>query len=118
MYKIVRIGDKDVPMLSMASVDLYYKNVFGEDPLVVQQNMGSGEAIGFYQRMAFIMAKYAEVKERKEMLKLSFDSFLEWMEQYDRDELILALEPIMLVYNGQMAVSAESKKKDDGPSAS
>lgn len=118
MFKNVRIGEKDVPMLSMASVDLYYKNVFGEDPLVVQQNMGPGEAIGFVQRMGFIMAKFAEVKERKEMLKLSLDSFYEWMEQFERVDLILALEDVKNVYDGQTAVSAESKKKDDGPSAS
>ena len=118
MFKTVRIGEKDVPMLSMASVDLYYKTVFGEDPFVIQSNMGPGDAISFYQRMAFIMAKFAEVKERKEMLKLSIDSFYEWMDQFSRDDLILALEPIMLVYNGQMSTSTEAKKKDDGPSAS
>lgn len=118
MFKKVRIGDKDVPMLAMASVDLYYKNVFGEDPLVVQQKMGAGEAIGFYERMAFIMATFAEVKERKEMLKLSIDAFYEWMEQFSRDDLILALEDVMHVYNGQMVTSAEAKKKDERPSAS
>lgn len=118
MFKNVRIGEKDVPMLAMASVDLYYKNMFGEDPLVFQQNMGEGEAIGFYERMAFIMAKFAEVKERREMLKLTFDSFDEWMGQFNRADLILALEDVMNVYNGQMVTTAESKKKDERPSAS
>ncbi len=116
MFKNVRIGEKDVPMLSMASVDLYYKNVFEEDPLVFQQKMGPGEAIGFVQRMGFIMAKYAEVKERKEMLKLSVEAYYDWMEQFERSDLLLALEEIKNVYDGQSASSAEAKKKDEGPS--
>lgn len=116
MFKNVRIGEKDVPMMSMASVDLYYNAIFHEDPLVFQTKMGSGEAVGFIMRMGFVMAKFAEIKERKEMLKLTVDAYYDWMDQFERDALINALEEIKGVYDGQLASSAESKKKDDGPS--
>ena len=52
MYREVTIGDKNVPMLSMASVDLYYKNVFGEDPIKLQtQEMDPGDMVSFTIRM-------------------------------------------------------------------
>lgn len=118
MFKTVRIGEQDVPMLSMASVDLYYNAIFHEDPLVFQTKMGTGEAVGFIMRMGFVMAKYAEVKERKEMLKLTVESYYDWMDGFERGDLINALEEIKGVYDGQLASSAEAKKKDDGPSES
>ena len=72
MYKEVTIGDKTIPMLSMASVDLYYKNVFGEDPIKLQtQEMDPGDMVNFTIRMGFIMAEFAKRKERKEMMKLN-----------------------------------------------
>ena len=52
MYKEVTIGDKTIPMLSMASVDLYYKNVFGEDPIKLQtQEMDPGDMVNFTIRI-------------------------------------------------------------------
>lgn len=116
MFNLVKIGEKEVPMLAMASVDLYYKSVFHEDPVIVQTKMGEGEAIGFFQRMGFIMAKFAELKERKEMLKLTEDAFFEWMDGFDRGELLGALEDIMKTYEGQQVSTSDAKKKENAPS--
>jgi len=115
MYDIVKIGDKDVPMLAMASVDIYYKNIFGIDPLTVQtkEDPPISEVITLFQQMGFVMAKFAETKSRKEMLKLNEESFIDWIEQFDRAELIKALPDIRAIYDGEKAPSAEEKKQAD-----
>jgi len=118
MFNNVRIGEKTVPMLSMASVDVFYKNIFGEDPLKVQTEAKSAdEAVGFYTRMGFVMAKYAEVKDRKEMSKLNEDSYIEWLEQFDRVDLMSALDAVQATYDGQSVTYSDAKKNNDEPSA-
>lgn len=113
MYNVVKIGDKDVPMLSMASVDVYYRNIFHDDPLKAQVNaVDAADSVGFIIRMAFVMAKFAELKDRKEMLKLNEDSFMEWLDQFERNDLINALPDAQKTYDGQMLASADSKKNN------
>lgn len=117
MYNIIKIGAVDVPMLSMASVDVYYKNIFHEDPLKVQtEATGPDEAIAFYYRMGFVMAKFAELKDRKEMAKLNEDSYIEWLDRFDRLELMSALEGIQATYDGQSVTYADAKKNTEEPS--
>lgn len=116
MYNVVKIGKKEVPMLSMASVDLYFKNIFHEDPVVIQTNMETGDAIGFYQRMGFVMAKFAEIKERKEMLKLTEDAYIDWLDGFERNDLLQALEYIQQTYDGQQVTYSDAKKKSEEPS--
>ena len=55
MYKVVTIGEKEVPMLSMASTDLYYKNAFGEDPLKIQtsDDYDAADFRKYYETYAF-----------------------------------------------------------------
>lgn len=118
MYNIVKIGTSEVPMLSMASVDVYYRNIFHEDPLKIQTDdaTDAGVMIGFIQRMGFVMAKFAELKNRKEMLKLNEESFYEWMDTMERNDLINALPDIQATYEGQSIASAEAKKNNAEPS--
>ena len=114
MYDIVRIGERDVPMLAMASVDIYFRHCFGVDPLTIQtrENPETAEIISLFQQMGFIMAKFAETKSRKEMLKLNEESYLEWLEQFERADLIAALPDIRAVYDGEKRTSSEEKKQD------
>ena len=117
MYNVIRIGAAEVPMLSMASVDVYYRHIFHEDPLKIQtQAQGADEAIGFYYRMGFVMAKYAELRDRKEMLKLNEDSYIAWLDRFDRLELMTALGGIQATYDGQSVTYTDAKKNTDAPS--
>ena len=74
MYNEVKIGSKTVPMLAVASVDVYYREIFHEDAVKIQanENQDAEVLIDFVQQMAFVMAKFAELKDRKEMLSHSF----------------------------------------------
>lgn len=112
MFDIVKIGEKEVPMLAMATVDIYYRHCFGEDPLIVQTQDAPDMArvIQLFQQMGFIMAKFAETKNRKEMLKLNEESYLEWLEQFERNDIIAALPDIRAVYDGEKRTVSEEKK--------
>lgn len=118
MFNNVKIGNTTVPMLSMASVDIYYRNVFHDDPLTVQtQAKGAADAITFYERMGFIMAAFAERKTREKMRELREDDFLDWMDQFDRLDLMNALADIQATYDGQSVTNADAKKNNDEPNA-
>jgi len=114
MYNVIRIGDKDVPMLSMASVDLYYRHIFHEDPMKIQssKDFDTGDLLNFVSQMGFVLAKFAELKDRKEMLKLNEDSYLEWLDQFERVDYMNALADIRATYEGQSVPMSDSKKKD------
>lgn len=116
MYNIVKIGDKEVPMLSMASVDVYYRNIFHEDAIKLQtKEPDEADLINFISRMAFVMAKFAEVKDRKEMNKLTEDNFLEWMDGFERADFLQALVDARLTYEGQAVTQSDAKKKNEEP---
>ena len=53
MYQIVQIGDKEIPMLAMASCDLYYRQIFHDDPIKLQagKDVSEGDMIELLERM-------------------------------------------------------------------
>lgn len=112
MFNIVHIGNNDIPMLSMASVDVYYRNIFHEDPIKLQtaDDIETGAMIEFVMRMGFVMAKFAELKERKEMFKLNEDSYVEWLDGFERNDYLSALEDIQHTYEGQSLTGSQAKK--------
>lgn len=118
MYNVVKVGEKEVPMLAMASVDVYYKNIFHEDPIALQASEGfdAGAMIPFMQRMGFVMAKFAELKDRKEMLKLNEEAFLDWLDGMERAAYISALADVQATYEGQSLATSASKKNNAEPS--
>lgn len=116
MYNVIKIGEKDVPMLSMASVDIYYRNIFHEDAIKLQtKTQDDGDIINFIMRMGFVMAKFAELKDRKEMNKLNEDSFLDWLDGFERTDLINSLVDVRMTYEGQSVNHSDSKKKNEEP---
>lgn len=118
MYAVIKIGGKDVPMLCMASSDIFYRQIFHEDAIKLQtrENLDTGDQINFVTRMAFVMAKYAELKDPKEMKKLNEDAFLDWLDQFDRGEFYAAFESILRLYEGQTVTAADAKKNSGEPS--
>ena len=117
MYNIVKIGDKEVPMLSMASTDIYYRNIFHEDAIKLQASstFDEGDLINFICRMAFVMAKFAECKDRKEMNKLNEDMYLEWLDGFSREDFMAALVDVRLTYEGQATTQSDEKKRAEEP---
>lgn len=113
MYRVIKIGDVEVPMLGVASVDVYYKRIFREDPLSImtsEADNGKKTAIAF--GMGFVMAKLAETKDRKQMLQLTEADYLEWLEQFDYGDYVAAAAEIIGVYYGQKISTVNEKKED------
>ena len=117
MYKVVTIGEKEVPMLSMASTDIYYKNTFNEDPLKIQtkDDYDAADMYHLFIRMGFIMAKQAEIKTRKEMMKLNEEAFLDWVDEFQREDIcdFDKIVEIKDVYEGNKDTSSKPKKEED-----
>lgn len=115
MYNTVKIGERMVPMMAMASCDVYYRNIFHEDAIKLQtkKDLDEGDLVNFIMKMGFVMAKFAELKDRKEMNKLNEDNYLDWLDQFDRAEYLSALGDVRLTYEGQAVTVSDSKKKDE-----
>ena len=111
MYEVVKIGDREVPMLAMASVDVYYRNIFHEDPVKAQLSQDEGALVDCMMKMGFVMAKFAETHDRKEMNKLNEDSYLDWLDEFYRGDYLEALPEIRAVYENQKAPTSAEKKR-------
>lgn len=112
MYKIVKIGDKEVPMMAMASSDVYYKRVFGEDPLKIVTAQNTGDSTGLLFQMGFILAKQAELRDRKKMMALTVNDYVDWLDQFEYSDYLESLDKIATVYYGNKAISSQEKKEN------
>ena len=115
MYNVVKIGEKGVPMLSMASVDVYYRQIFKEDPIkfLARKDRDEADAINFFNRMAYVMAEFAEKRDGREMAKLNEVTYTEWLCGFERNDLINALPAVQLTYEGQSLTDTTAKKNKD-----
>lgn len=113
MFNIVKIGEKEVPMLAMASAAIYYKRVFGRDAIVVQADAKTdGELIAFYGEMGYIMAMMAKYRDdRAKLLEINFDSYIEWLDNFSSSDYNEAIVAIAQIYEGQNKVSSKEKKE-------
>lgn len=119
MYAVVQIGEQAVPMMAMASVDLYYRTIFHEDPIKLQTRTDdAGELIEFLMHMGFVMAKFAALRSRKAMCELTEDDYIDWLDGFSRADYLDALDAVSDVYNGQQPTTADAKKKEAAASAS
>lgn len=111
MYRVVKIGDKEVPMLGVASVDIYYKRIFREDPLSIMtsKKTDDGEKTRVAFGVGFVMAKLAELKDRKAVMALTFEDYLEWLEQFSYGDYVGAAADIISIYYGQKAPTSKEK---------
>lgn len=108
----VKIGEQVVPMVSVASVDIIYKQVFGVDPIALQTgDMDEGDAITLFMQMGYIMANMAKGETRG-----TKDGYIEWLGQFDRKSFYDALPDIRAAYEGQDLALSEAKKNNDQPS--
>lgn len=112
MYNLVKIGDKGVPMMSMASTDIYYRNIFHEDAIKLQvsKDLDEGDLVNFVMKVGFVMAKFAELNDRKAMNALNEDNYLDWLDQFERADYLNALGDVRMTYEGQAVTTSDAKK--------
>lgn len=117
MFKVITIGELQVPMIANAATALRYKLIFGKDLIEAFQNTedDASKAMISIPELAFIMAKAAEAKEGKaDMNRLNQEIYLEWLEQFDPMDIPLSAEEILSLYAGNAMSEIEPKKNGRG----
>lgn len=113
MYKKIKIGEQEMDFLGTAATNIYYKRIFGEDPIELQENAKkASQQIDLYCRLAYIMHEQARhCGDREGMMKINEDTYVEWLDTFDFGDLQDALGQISEVYLGQQKPMSSAKKK-------
>lgn len=123
MYRVINIGDEKVALLAKSSSNVYYKNIFHEDPIGSQTSDDAelSQRLEFSQRMTFVMNKQAEAQEavncgnaqsiRDYMQTITEDDYIDWLDRFDFMPLYEALEKAMDVYSANNSSTSKAKKE-------
>lgn len=105
MYKKITVGDKEMELNANAATPFRFKQVFGKDLLQILGNEEKAETEGVeaVTELAFIMNKQAE---KANMTNLSYEDFLNWLEDFSAMAFIEAAEEILNVYMDQTVGTA------------
>lgn len=114
MFKKIKVGAVDVDFCACASVNVCYSHVFHEDYIKIVNSDNGGETSAS-MRMAFIMAKFAELKKRSEVNKLTEENYCDWLDQFTTGEIVDALPKISDLYLSSSSGLSEAKKKNEEP---
>lgn len=116
MYKEIQIGEKTIAFLSNGVTPLFYKQLFKKDLLQTLKGNGEWDIVGDHiPELAFIMAMQArEGITTAELMKLSYENYIEWLSQFEALDLTMHGGDITNVYISDSIPSAEPKKKAKG----
>ena len=110
----IQIGGTDVEMLANAASPIIYKRVFRQDWFKalsdLQSDESGAEGISYFEQMGFIMAMQASKPDQ--LAGLSFDDYLNWLAQFESDDLMTAVGDIAAIYRGQEVTNSQPKKSD------
>lgn len=112
MFRTIKVGEKEIPVVAPASITDYYETVFHENPWSILQ--GDTAASGM-EKMFFIMAKTAEFwkddrPNRKRMRMLTLDDYLDWKEQFTSGDYAAALVDVGNFYAESTKPKSQEKK--------
>lgn len=107
MFGVVTIGGKDVEMLANAATPYRYQAIFHEDYLKQVTGAVEADPNDFFTKLGFVMAMQAEKK--RDMSKVSADTFYEWLSQFEPSEVFAAVSDIADLYNGNAASDVDPK---------
>lgn len=110
MFRELQIGEKTVGMVANAATPYRYKQVHGEDllPYFSGKRTEEDQSLMIMQ-LAYVMTMQAEGNDFK---KLNFDTYLEWLTQFDAMDLMggkIAGE-VLAIYTENTKTFSEPKK--------
>lgn len=111
MKGTVNIGSREVGMLANAASPYIYKHVFHEDFL--QKLQADDPDTDLFQKMGFIMAKQYEIDSLSDLMKLTIDSFYEWLSDFDAMDILYATDKITDIYMAQKASTSVPKNEGE-----
>lgn len=115
MYGVIKIGEKDVPMLATAATPIKYRQVFQKNLLPYFMGKATDdEAAEMIGELAYIMASDAD---RRDSMKLSLDGYVKWLEGFDPLAFVDGdvVNGIIALYQGNSYTQATAKKNQDQP---
>ena len=110
MQKTIQIGDKEVAFLATAATPIRYNQVFdGEDfyGIITNTNLTDSAGTMAITRLAYVMAMQAEHADFHE---LNNDTFIEWLDGFDAQDINENLDVISDVYMTSKKAVASPKK--------
>lgn len=111
MQGTVKIGEKEVGMVANAASPYIYKQVFHEDFLTKLQVKEPDTDL--FQKMAYIMAKQAELEKLSDLMKLNEEGFYEWLLQFESMDVLYAIEEVANIYLAQKKETAVPKSQGE-----
>lgn len=114
MYQKIAVGDTEVEFCACASVNVCYWNIFHED-FLKEISSGNGLEASTTMKMAFVMAKFAELNDRKAVNRMTEDNYCDWLDQFTTGELVEALPAIQDFYMQAAKGSTNAKKNSAEP---
>ncbi len=109
MYKKIAIGDKELLFCACASINVCYMNIFHED-FIKAVSSDEGLATSSMMKMAFVMAEFGRLNDRKQVNRLTEDNYCDWLDQFTTGELVAALPEIQSFYMASNGTTVDSKK--------
>lgn len=106
MYGKVMIGEKEVELVANAATPYRYKAIFHEDFLKKIKGQEEADPNDFFAKLGYVMAMQAE---KKDMSKLSMETFYKWLEEFEPSDVFNACDGIAEVYAGNTETSTDPK---------
>lgn len=112
MYTKLKVGAEELTLCACASVNVCYFNVFHED-FIKMISTDEGLATSAMMKMAFIMAEFGRLNDRKKVNRLTEDNYCDWLDQFTTGELVAALPEIQNFYMASAVGVVDSKKNKE-----
>lgn len=110
MRKAVIIGTHSVDMVSNALTPVLFKRVFHKDLLLETQKKDLD--LTLFQELGYVMMMQASGLSAKDLTNaISYDGYMEWLEQFEALDIMSAVNEIFELYSAQNMPTSKSKKK-------
>ena len=114
MFKEIQIGEKAVPMMCPAAINIYCNRIFGVDPIQrMNGEMNEAEGIDLWMKLGYLMSEFAKCSEAgsfEGMNRLNEDTYLAWMCGIGHAEYMDVLGEITDMYYKSNKANSAAKK--------
>lgn len=109
MLQTITAGSKQIDLRASGATPIYFKTVFHKDIITALKSMDNEETVQEYApELAYIMNQQAAGSN---MAMLNYDTFIEWLDQFEPLDLVMAAKDIVTVYLASAKQTATPKKK-------
>ena len=115
MFKTIKVGEKEVPMLANAATPIRFRQVFGKNLLQYFMGQASNDELAAVTgELAYILARAGEGAD---MNRLNIDDYIEWLEGFEAAAWIdpEVVQQVLGLYYGNMDGLSSAKKNQGRP---